>query len=188
MNRKTLFALIVVPLLVGLLLYAFCGLGHLLGSALGIPARLGLPLAFRFTGLLALAVGFGILAWLFKHRSPFDVIVSTYITLTKSLTKVGLDEHAVRSEHLVITGPHRFVRHPLYSAVIILVAGWWLVLDYTFLLFCVGFLTVWFNLVVAPFEERELRALFGAQYEAYARATPRFLPSIRRRGNAITDK
>ena len=187
MSTKTR-ALIVVPLLVMLLLAAFSALGYLLGIALGMAVRLRLPLPLRFTGLLALALGFAILAWLFTHRRPIDVLVSTYVTLTKNLAKVGLDEHAVRSEPLVITGPHRFVRHPLYSAAIILVAGWWLVFDYTFLLFCAGFLTAWFNFVVAPFEERELRALFGAQYEAYARATPRFLPSIRRRGNTTTNK
>jgi protein-S-isoprenylcysteine O-methyltransferase Ste14 len=30
---------------------------------------------------------------------------------------------------------------------------------------------------VTRFEERELRALFGKEYDAYARAVPRMLPS-----------
>jgi protein-S-isoprenylcysteine O-methyltransferase Ste14 len=81
----------------------------------------------------------------------------------------------------VIAGPHRWVRHPYFAAVVVLVAGWWLVLDYTFLLFAAGLLVVWFNFVVIPFEERELRALFGSPYETYARCTPRMSPALRRR-------
>ncbi len=42
-------------------------------------------------------------------------------------------------------------------------------------------LGLWFALVLAPFEERELRALFGASYVEYARRVRRFLPIPRRR-------
>ena len=40
-----------------------------------------------------------------------------------------------------------------------------------------------FNLVVIPFEEKELRALYGDKYDLYARTVPRFFPSWRRGGN-----
>ena len=181
-------AIIIVPLVVTLLISAVSGLSYLIVSASGIPARIGMPLGFRLIGLLALAIGFSLLVWLFRHRPPLDILASTYTSLTGAFTNARHIQNAHRTEPLIITGPHRFIRHPLYTAAILLLAGWWLLLDYTFLLFCTGFMTLWFSLVVAPFEEHELRALFGAQYETYARTTPRFLPSIRLRRPARPDK
>jgi protein-S-isoprenylcysteine O-methyltransferase Ste14 len=68
----------------------------------------------------------------------------------------------------------------MYFAVVVMVLGWWLVLDYTFVLILAVLLALWFNLVVIRFEEQELRAIFGQQYEAYAKSVPRFIPSFRR--------
>ena len=51
----------------------------------------------------------------------------------------------------------------------------------TFLLFMAIFFFLWFNLVVIRFEEQELRALFGEEYEAYASAVPRIVPSWKAR-------
>jgi protein-S-isoprenylcysteine O-methyltransferase Ste14 len=62
---------------------------------------------------------------------------------------------------------------------VVLLFGWWLVLAYTFLLFMAFFFFLWFNLVVIRFEEKELRALYGKQYETYAKTVPRFFPSLK---------
>ena len=35
-------------------------------------------------------------------------------------------------------------------------------------------------LIVALFEERELRQQYGPEYEAYCKAVPRFIPRLRR--------
>ena len=69
----------------------------------------------------------------------------------------------------------------MYFAVVVLLLGWWLTLDFTFLLFMAFFFFLWFNLVVIRFEEKELRSLYGDEYEAYAQAVPRFFPSWKRR-------
>ena len=155
------------------------GLSYFLVSITGIPARFNIPPGFRLIGLFVLAIGLFLLFWVFKYRPFSDILVSTYVSINAAISKQDQMEQRQRIEPLIITGPHRFIRHPIYSAVIIMLTGWWLVLDYTFLLFFAGFMTLWFNFVVAPFEERELRALFGAQYETYAQTTPRFFPSIR---------
>jgi protein-S-isoprenylcysteine O-methyltransferase Ste14 len=76
----------------------------------------------------------------------------------------------------VVRGPYRYVRHPLYFDVVLLFLGWWLLLDYTFLLVAALFLLLWFSCVVTRFEERELKALFGDDYEEYARRVPRIIP------------
>jgi protein-S-isoprenylcysteine O-methyltransferase Ste14 len=179
-------ALFVVLPIVALLLTALCVLGYLLCGALGIPLRFRLPGALRAVGLAILAFGLGVYIWLWRHRSPVDILVSTYVSWTKLLKGVPREDPAERSEPLVVTGPHRYVRHPLYAAAMVLVVGWWLLLDYTFLLLLAAFMFLWFDFVVAPFEERELAALFGPEYDAYAKRTPRFVPFLRRRAMADT--
>jgi len=177
-------ALFVVLPIVALLVTALCVVGYVLCVALEIPLRLHLPGALRAVGIIVLAAGSAVYIWLWRHRSPVDILVSTYVSWTKLLKGVPREDPAERSEPLVVTGPHRYVRHPLYAAAMLLVVGWWLLLDYTFLLLLVAFMFLWLNFVVAPFEERELAALFGPEYDAYAKRTPRFLPSLRRRAGA----
>lgn len=105
-----------------------------------------------------------------------DILKSTYLTFSKLLTRTRLEEKSGRTEPLVVKGPYRYVRHPLYSGVLLMAAGLWLVFDYTLLLVTTILLLLWFNFVVAPFEERELTVLFGKAYSDYARNTPRFIP------------
>ena len=177
-------ALFVVLPIVALLVTALCVVGYVLCVALEIPLRLHLPGALRAVGIIVLAAGSAVYIWLWKYRSPVEIFVSTFVSWTKLLRGVPRNVPAERSEPLVVTGPHRYVRHPLYAAVMVMAFGWWLLLDYTVLLLLAAFMFLWFNFVVAPFEERELAALFGPEYEAYAKRTPRFVPSLQRCGGA----
>lgn len=45
-------------------------------------------------------------------------------------------------------------------------------------IFLLAMATVLLYYIVAPLEERELREHYGAEYEAYARAVPRFVPRL----------
>lgn len=148
---------------------------------LGIPFSLAFPLPVRLLGLLLLASGFIFLGWLFRYRKPIDILVSTYVTFLKVERRTRLEERSNRTETLVIAGPYRYVRHPLYFGVVVLVLGWWLLLDYSFLLLSTVLLLLWFNFVVTRFEEEELRAIFGEQYEEYAEEVPRMIPFTKRR-------
>ena len=65
--------------------------------------------------------------------------------------------------------------------VVVLLLGWWLLLDYTFLLLSTVLSLLWVNFVVAPFEEKELKAIFGEQYEQYTKEVPRMIPFTKRR-------
>ena len=87
---------------------------------------------------------------------------------------------AGRTEPLVVAGPYRLVRHPLYAGVDGLTVGIALLADHPWAYLGALALALWFSLVLAPFEERELRALFGPAYDAYMRKTRRFLPVPRR--------
>ncbi len=82
------------------------------------------------------------------------------------------------SERKVMTqGPYRFVRHPRYAALIASRIAFALTLGSILAwFFFLGWL--WVNLRRVRLEEEHLRELFGAEYEAYAAKTSRFLPGI----------
>ena len=172
-------ALSVVPLIIIVLASAFGVLGRFMEIAFGMPSRLGMPPALRGVGVVVLALGFLFMGWMFRYRKPAEILVSTYVTMRKFIRRTRPGDASARTEPLVLQGPQRHVRHPLYFADVVLLLGWWLVLDYTLLLVMAFFFFLWFNLVVIRFEEEELRALYGEQYEAYAKTVPRFFPSLK---------
>lgn len=156
-------------------------LGYLVCIIMGMPSSFGFMLPLRLFGVLVLALGFILLGWLFKFRKPVDIVNSTYVTITKAISGVPLEDQSARTETLVIQGPYKYVRHPLYLDVVILMVGWWLLLNYSLLLLSAIFLLLWFNYVVAPFEEKELKAIFGEQYKRYSKEVPRIIPFTKRR-------
>jgi len=68
----------------------------------------------------------------------------------------------------------------LYSGVDGLTLGIALLADHPWAYLGALALGLWFALVLAPFEERELHALFGPAYAEYMRSVRRFLPLPRR--------
>lgn len=151
-------------------------------ALLRLPWDLGFPLPVRLFGILLMALGVLAMASVFRYRGFATVLDSTYATLMKLLRRVPMAESMGRVEPLVVAGPYRYVRHPLYSGVIALTFGIGLVVDHPWALLGAGALYLWFAIVLTPFEERELKVLFGRDYEEYMRRTRRFLP-IRRRSS-----
>jgi protein-S-isoprenylcysteine O-methyltransferase Ste14 len=149
--------------------------------ALRLPWDLSLPIPVRALGLLVLAGGAGLAAWAIRFRGFHAVVESTWLTLRKLVRRAPLDSPRGRTEPLVVAGPYRHVRHPLYSGVVLLTFGIALAVDRTAALLGAFLLFLWFALVLAPFEERELRLLFGEAYAEYMRRTPRLIPGPWRR-------
>ncbi len=79
------------------------------------------------------------------------------------------------SGELATLGLYARVRHPRYAGMMMSVLGACLIAG-TLLLWMVA--AVWWVLVLAAvsLEEQELRARFGAAYDAYSKRVPRFLP------------
>jgi protein-S-isoprenylcysteine O-methyltransferase Ste14 len=69
------------------------------------------------------------MAWTFRFRGATNLLVSTYATLKKMVKRTPLGEKSVRSEPLVVEGPYKYVRHPLYFGVVVMVSGWGLLTD-----------------------------------------------------------
>ncbi len=82
--------------------------------------------------------------------------------------------------NLVTGGPYRWVRHPIYSGVLVITVG--LVLGSgSVVVLAVGLVTVAFFNHKAAWEEALLADRFP-DYDAYRRRTPRFIPRPTRSG------
>ena len=116
-------------------------------------------------GLLPLLLGVGLYCW-----------CAGAFTFIGKGTPLPLDAPRV----LVIQGAYRWVRNPMYVAVLSVVIGQ-AILFQSFLL--VGYaLLVWaiVHTFVVFVEEPSLRRRFGASYETYLRTVPRWLPRFPR--------
>jgi protein-S-isoprenylcysteine O-methyltransferase Ste14 len=83
------------------------------------------------------------------------------------------------TERLVVRGPYRRVRNPMISGVLCVLLGEALAFGSVAVL-------IWFGIVFALnavyfplIEEPDLQRRFGADYEAYRAAVPRWLPRLR---------
>jgi protein-S-isoprenylcysteine O-methyltransferase Ste14 len=131
------------------------------------PARMAwssvsLPLWSRWIGVPVLVIGCALLAWTFR-------------SLGKNLT----DTVVTRRQHtLVVHGPYRWVRHPLYTAAGVLVAAVSLIAANWFF-FALGVALLSILIMRTRTEEANLVARFGDSYRTYMDRTGRFLPRMR---------
>jgi protein-S-isoprenylcysteine O-methyltransferase Ste14 len=83
------------------------------------------------------------------------------------------------TERLVVGGLYRYVRNPIYIALVLVIVGQALLLGrFVLLVYAVA---VWAAcaLFVLAYEEPTLRRQFGRAYEEYRRAVPAWLPRLR---------
>lgn len=163
------------------LLGALFATSYLLSVFLGLPRSLGFPLAVRVTGAVLVVAGLAMAAWVFRYRSPATMVVSTYITIMKLFKQTPMAEPSGRAEPLVVVGPQRYTRNPLYFGVIVMTFGWAVATSSAFFLVGAVLLPLWFLTILIPFEERELRALFGEQYKRYSDEVPMLVPFSKRK-------
>src|SRR5215216_3582404 len=89
----------------------------------------------------------------------------------------GAEENGV-PQRLVVEGPYRHVRNPLYISDFALIFGTALLANSHFL-FVLAALYVAQLALQLPLEERELHRRFGPRYSRYCEQVPRFVPRIR---------
>jgi protein-S-isoprenylcysteine O-methyltransferase Ste14 len=83
--------------------------------------------------------------------------------------------HAQRRHTLATAGPYARIRHPQYVAFVLILLGFLLQWPTVLTLLMFPILLVMYGRLAAT-EETEMRALFGAEFDAYATRTPRFFP------------
>jgi protein-S-isoprenylcysteine O-methyltransferase Ste14 len=152
--------------------------------------------AFWFAGLTAWTCG-GVVLWIFRHAlltsaRPSWVAIAAgfaliaieaylFVRVEKELGARRLVGHAelTGTGEMFSGGLYAYVRHPRYAGMFAALLGAGLLAG-TPLLWMV--LAIWcpFALLVIRLEEKELTARFGANYEAYRRRVPAFLPILLR--------
>jgi len=127
--------------------------------------QIRIPVWLRASGLLLVLVGIMLLAWthasLGKHWS------------TNLQTREG---HA-----LVTSGPYRFIRHPMYTALIAYFIGAGL-LSANLLLLLIFAAGIAFMITRTGKEEAMMVETFGEQYLAYREHTGLLLPRVHQQG------
>jgi len=83
----------------------------------------------------------------------------------------------VPPERLVTTGPYAWCRNPMYLGHLIFLLGLALTFRSELALAFLVFSAAWFHMRILK-DEKRLRDLFGADYDAYARRVKRWIPGI----------
>jgi len=139
----------------------------------------------------------GVIPWLITHwefRPPFLAAEATRLAglafiiagvpgLLDSFARFALEGLGTPApiappRNLVVSGLYRYVRNPIYVAVVAVILGQavlfadWHLLGYGALIWLL------FHIVVIAYEEPTLRQSYGAEYESYCANVPRWLPRL----------
>ncbi|GID95636.1 methyltransferase family protein [Amorphoplanes digitatis] len=108
------------------------------------------------------------------------VIVPAFVRFV--VDGAGTPAPVAQTDRLVVRGPYRFVRNPMYIAVVLAIVGQALLLGSAVLfLYALVAGATMFGFVKL-YEEPHLSRVYGAEYEAYRRAVPGWWPRLRRSG------
>jgi protein-S-isoprenylcysteine O-methyltransferase Ste14 len=125
-------------------------------------SSVALPAWLRWAGFVVFGLGLALLTWTLRG-------------LGTNLT----DTVVTRRAHTLVTeGPYRWVRHPFYDAMALLIAGIALIAANWFMLLT-GAVVFSLLAVRSRTEEAHLLARFGESYRDYRERTGRFVPRLR---------
>jgi protein-S-isoprenylcysteine O-methyltransferase Ste14 len=78
----------------------------------------------------------------------------------------------------VVTGLYRYVRNPIYIAVVAIILGQAVLMGDWRLIAYGALLWLFFHVFVVAYEEPTLEQTFGREYEAFRAAVPRWIPRM----------
>ena len=103
--------------------------------------------------------------------------IKKYFNKLSGLKTFFIDEFTSGNE-LIITGIHRYVRHPLYAGTFLFIWGLFIFMPYTSLLISNFIITI-YTLIGINFEEKKLEKEFGTSYQEYKKRVPKIIPSFK---------
>lgn len=104
------------------------------------------------------------------------VLVRAFVSF--AVEGLGTPAPVVPTQRLVVGGMYRYVRNPMYVAIIVVVLGQALWLAQGVVLLYAGLTWVVPALFVKVYEEPTLARAYGEQYEQYRRNVPAWLPRL----------
>jgi len=119
--------------------------------------------AVRWVGLTLMGAGFAVLLDSFARFA---------------IEGVGTPAPVMPTKHLVVSGWYRYVRNPMYVAVVSAISGQALLFANVWLLVYAAAVWLGFQGFVMFYEEPTLRQTYGQDYEVYCRGVGRWLPRV----------
>lgn len=95
-----------------------------------------------------------------------------------ALQGLGTPAPIAPPRNLVVTGLYRYVRNPIFVAVVAIILGQALLMGDWRLIVYGAILWLAFHVQVVVYEEPTLEQTFGTEYEAFRAAVPRWIPRI----------
>lgn len=95
-----------------------------------------------------------------------------------ALEGLGTPAPIAPPQKLVVTGLYRYVRNPIYIAVVAVIFGQALLFGDWRLLWYGALLWLFFHVFVVMYEEPTLKQTFGTEYESFRTNVPRWIPRL----------
>ena len=95
-----------------------------------------------------------------------------------ALQGLGTPAPIAPPQKLVVTGLYRYVRNPIYVAVVAVISGQALLFGEWRLLWYAALFWLFVHIVVVAYEEPTLKETFGADYEDFRANVPRWIPRL----------
>ena len=144
-----------------------------------VPGTVGVYLPLLIVGQGALVGGaqrLAALALLAIGAAIYDWCVWDFATFGRG-TPAPIDA----PRRLVVRGLYRFTGNPIYLGVLTVISGWAALYAAPAVLLYAAVVAAMFHSFVMLSEEPQLRARFGAEYDAYCVRVPRWLPRLPKR-------
>ena len=125
-------------------------------------ANLSFPVWLRWAGIGIALAGFGLLQW-------------SQVTLGNSWSDTP---RMMKEQTLITSGPYQFIRHPIYTAFILILGSTLLISSNWLIGLCWLTMTVVEVVSRIGFEESLMIEFFGEQYREYMKRTGRLFPKV----------
>jgi protein-S-isoprenylcysteine O-methyltransferase Ste14 len=124
-----------------------------------------------------------VIAWMPIRIVGVALIVAGGLVLLDSFARFALEglgtpAPVFPTRHVIVTGLYRYVRNPMYVAVVAVIVGQGLLFGNARLLVYGAIVGAAFHCFVALYEERTLRATFGQEYDDFCAGVPRWVPRL----------
>lgn len=104
------------------------------------------------------------------------ICIKKYFSQLSGVKSLYLDEKT--SNELMITGIHKYLRHPLYAGTFLFIWGLWLVFP-LLSLFITNIIITVYTVAGIHWEEQKLLTEFGESYQQYKSKVPKLIPFFR---------